>query len=229
MVAHAALLALWLAPKSPVRDAVGGSFLSSYVDPYFKQGNDTLGIGSNRVDESLQIRAWVKATPDAKAKKTDWIDVTAIETKALRGDFAAARSHQAARRLAASLNLAMLQFEEPQREVIAEIDQDTLSGQIRQQLLGAGGTPLAVRNFLGADEMARRYASLWLNATIDDGQVVAVAYRVGRRVAPGADDDGSATLKGRAFTWFDMGSRSPYRGTPEARAAFKNYVEGRDG
>ncbi len=228
LIAHGVLVGLWLAPSSPVRNVVGGSFLASYIDPYFKQGNDTLGIGSNRIDESLQIRAWVKKTPNSKkSKKTEWLDVTALETRRLRGDFAAARSHQAARRIAASLNLAMLQFNPEQLKVVAEFGADSDRESMRRELLGAGAKPLYVLNFLGADEMARRYASLWLGAEITDGEIVKVAYRVGRRQAPSVKDGSAATLKGRPFTWFDMGNRKPYRGTPEARAAFKDYVKAR--
>jgi len=229
LVVHACLVSLWMAPNSPVRDVVGNSFLSSYVDPYFKQGSDTLGIGSNRIDEALQIRAWVKNTVEADAGETEWIDVTAIEAEHLVGDFGAARSHLAARRLAASLNLAMLQFDDDQLAIIAEFDQDVSRADMRRQLLAAGSSPRIVQNFLGADEMARRYASLWLDSVINDGEIVAIAYRVGRRAAPRADEDGAATLQSRAFAWFDMGERTPFRGTPEARSVFKDYVEGRNG
>lgn len=228
LIAHGVLVGLWLAPSSPVRSVVGGSFLASYVDPYFKQGNDTLGIGSNRIDESLQIRAWVKATPKKKkAKKTEWLDITAIEQRRLRGDFAPARSHQAARRIAASLNLAMLQFNADQLKIVAKFDADSDRESMRRELLSAGAKPRYVLNFLGADEMTRRYASLWLGAEINEGEIVRVAYRVGRREAPAAKASGSDSLKGRPFTWFDLGTRTPYRGTPEARSAFEDYVNAR--
>src|SRR5690606_16044308 len=94
---------------------------------------------------------------DAEPEAQDWVDVTAIETRALRGDFAAARSHHAARRLAAPLNLAMLQFDDEQLELIAEFDEKGQPIDRQRALLGAGASPRIVQNFLGVDEMARRF------------------------------------------------------------------------
>ena len=227
--AHTALLLLWLAPRSPVRDAVGGKVLSSYVDPYFKQGEDSLGIGSNRVDESLQIRASVRDTAKGKQRKTPWIDVTSIETTALRGDIDPARSHQAARRLATTLNFAMLQLKADQREIVAKAKASQSLVDVRAKLITAEVPVRVAFNFSAADEMTRRFASLWLGATLDDVEVVQISYRVGRREVPDVSKRGTRSLQGTAFTWIDMGWREPYRGTPEAREAFSDYVRSRDG
>ncbi len=60
VVIHSALLMLWLAPSSPIRDLVGSRNLASYVDPYFQQDVDTVDPSVQFVDESFQIRALVE-------------------------------------------------------------------------------------------------------------------------------------------------------------------------
>lgn len=227
---HFVLTALWLAPSSQVRDAVGGRVLSAYVDPYFTQGADTLGIGSNRVDEALQIRASVRDSVDGKSRTTPWLDVTKIETTALKGDLDPARAHQAARRLATTMNFAVLSLTQTQRKLLPEIEAGTPRSQVRAELLKADPDERrAVFNFDGADEMLRRYASLWLDATYDDVEVLDVSYRVGRRQVPDVADRRTDTLSGRPFEWFELGWRTAYRGTPEARKGFTDYVRSRRG
>ncbi len=230
LVVHGTVVALWLAPSSPIRDAVGQDFLSSYVDPYFQQGSDTLGIGSNRVDESLQIRARVRDSPKGKPRTTPWLDVTEIETTALRGDLTAARSHQAARRLATTMNYAVLQLDPAQRRLLPDITSEDTPTVVREQLVAAGDRLRPVVNFVAADEMLRRFSSLWLEATLGDAvEILAVGYRVGRREVPDVDHRAVRTVTGRPFAWFELGSRRFYRGTPEARAAFDDYVRSRRG
>ncbi len=60
VVLHSAVLALWLSPGNPARNAIGNRTLASYVEPYFVQSWDGLDPRSQRVDESFRIRANVK-------------------------------------------------------------------------------------------------------------------------------------------------------------------------
>src|SRR5689334_14926760 len=72
---HSALLMLWLAPSSPIRDVVGSRNLASYVDPYFQQDVDTVDPSVQFVDESFQVRALVR-NGSAKPVITEWVDLT---------------------------------------------------------------------------------------------------------------------------------------------------------
>ena len=226
LAAHGVLLALYLAPSGPVRDAAGSARLASYVDPYFQQSDETVGVGSHRVDETLVVRAAVRPRGGGKATVTPWFDVTAAETRAMRGQLDPPRARLASRRLATNVNYTMIALTPGQRTAVAKITADDSSLQVQQRLLAAGrGTGReAVEAFVAQDQMASRFASLWITAMRPDVEVASVQYRVGRRVVPGPDR-GAPRLSDTAFEWFDTGWRSAWRGDPEARSSFETYVE----
>lgn len=228
LVVHSALVALWLAPSSPLRDVVGERRLASYVDPYFQQGDDTAGIGANRVDESLQVSALVRSSADEKPTITEWFDVTEVDVQSTLGQLGPSRAHQAARRLAVSLNAAMFAMNGPQREILSGVTVDQKMPEVLGELNRAGRDPNAVAQLGSVDEMARQYASLWIGARLSDQEVVRVRYRVGRRDAP-SEADRDVALASVPFDWFVVGWRFPYRGTPDARAAFDDFVGAADG
>jgi hypothetical protein len=87
---HSLLVALWLAPRGPVRDVAGGSLLATYVDPYFRQSWDLLEPSAQRVDEALWVRARVRTGPQTLAL-TPWLDVTKADLTRTRDDVAPAR------------------------------------------------------------------------------------------------------------------------------------------
>jgi hypothetical protein len=228
LVVHAVLLVLWLAPSSPVRNAVGDARLSTYVDPYFRQGDDTVGIGSNRVDESLQLRAAVRPEGGGTSSVTDWIDVTALENKRTRADLEPARAHEIARRIATNVNFAVLALTPEQQRVVARTAADVPVARLQRQLGSAGSDASDVRNFMAQDQMATQFASLWLGAAYPDAEVLQVQYRVGRRVVPSFSERDSATLSGTDFAYFRVGWRAAHRAGPEARQIFAEYVEAAD-
>jgi hypothetical protein len=224
VLVHTIILTLWLAPASPIRQAAGDGRLASYVDPYFQQGRDVIGIGTQQVDESFSIRAFVAPEGGGKGKATDWIDLTRLDNQANRHDLAASRVHLIARRLATNLNLAMFNLTEAQRKLVRELTADELPSAVKIKLEQAGGKPDAVRFFQAYDQMATQFTSLYAQSRWD-GRVVQVQFRVGRRTVPPYADRGTTSLGDVDFLMFSFGWRRTFRGSAEARETFDSYVK----
>ncbi|MBD8605693.1 hypothetical protein IFT73_02395 [Aeromicrobium sp. CFBP 8757] len=226
VLVHSVALALWLAPSSPVRDAVGEGRLASYVDPYFQQGRDVVGIGTQQVDESFSVRAYVAPDAGGKGAATEWVDVTRDDNRANRHEVAPERAHLIARRLATNLNLAMFNLSEAQRRIVRGLTADDLPSTVRPTLEGAGGRPEAVRFFQAYDQMATQFASLYAEARWgEDGRIVEVQFRAGRRTVPSYADRATTSLDDVAFRDFSFGWRRAFRGSLDARDTFDSYVK----
>ncbi|MBC7632388.1 DUF5819 family protein [Aeromicrobium sp.] len=223
-VAHAALLMLWLAPSSPIRSSVGSTNLASYVDPYFQQSNDTVGLGAQYVDESFSIRAYVRHDVKAKPTLTKWLDVTMTEDRSSGRDPDPARVHLIARRLAANLNLAMFGLEPAQRKFVRKIAADDTTSDVRVRLESAGKSQQTTRTFQAYDQMATQFASLYARSAFKS-DVLQVQFRVGRRTVPPYAQRDSKILTDVPFLFFDFGWRPAFRGSVEARTAFDSYVK----
>lgn len=220
---HSMLLALWLAPSGPVREVAGGSLLASYVDPYFRQSWDLLEPSSQRVDETLWVRARVRVGTD-EVRQTPWLDVTRADLTRTRNDLTPARVHLAGRRLATNLNNAMFGLGAAGRRAALGSYAGRPVSELRGALLAAGATPDAVRGYLDLDTMVTRFASLYTQVYSDE-RVVQVQYRVGRRVVPPHDERDLQRVSAVDFDWFDAGWRRAVRGSAEARAAFDSYLD----
>lgn len=224
VVAHSIVLTLWLAPASPIRDAAGDNRLASYVDPYFQQGRDVIGVGTQQVDESFSIRAYVAPDGGGKGRATEWIDLTEIDNRAGRRNVTTDRVHLIARRLATNLNLAMFNLNEEQRRIVRTLTADDLPSAVKIALENAGGDVAAVRFFQAYDQMATQFTSLYAQSRWN-GRVVQVQFRVGRRTVPPYADRATTTLDDVAFKRFSFGWRQTFRGSAEARETFDSYVE----
>ncbi|WP_162891111.1 DUF5819 family protein [Aeromicrobium sp. A1-2] len=222
---HSVVLMLWLAPSSPLRDAVGSSNLASYVDPYFQQGDNGVGIGAQFVDESFSIRALIRPEGAKKTTLTTWVDVTAVERRSTVHDLDPARVHATARRLATNLNLAMFNLEPEQRKLIRSVKALDGVTKVRAALTKNGANARSITSFLAYDQMATQFASLYARSLYDGDQVVQVQYRVGRRTVPPFADRDKKTLADVDYRIFYFGWRLPFRGSTEARAAFDSYVK----
>lgn len=223
VVVHSVILALWLAPTSPIRHAVGDGRLASYVDPYFQQGRDVVGIGSQQVDESFSIRAFVQPGGGGKGAATQWIDLTQLDNRENHHDLAAGRVHLIARRLATNLNNAMFGLNQAQRKIVRELTADDLPSAVKVRLTKAGSDAGAVRFFQAYDQMATQFASLYAQSRWD-GRIVQVQFRVGRRTVPPHARRSTARLSGVDFEIFSFGWRQTFRGSAEARETFDSYV-----
>jgi hypothetical protein len=226
VVVHSIVLALWLSPSSPLRDAAGDARLASYVDPYFQQGRDVVGIGTQQVDESFSVRAFVAPDGGGKGSVTSWVDVTRLDTRANEHALGPERVHLIARRLATNLNLAMFNLSETQRRIVRKLTADDLPSSVTVALEKAGGRPAAVRFFQAYDQMATQFASLYAESRwADEGRVVQVQFRVGRRTVPPYAKRASTSLDDVPFLDFSFGWRRAFRGSLEARETFDSYVE----
>ncbi|MCD9197292.1 DUF5819 family protein [Aeromicrobium wangtongii] len=218
---HSVILALWLAPAGPLRDAVGGNRLASYVDPYFQQGRDVVGVGRHQVDDSFSVRAFVVPDDGGKGTATEWVDLTQLDARATRHDVTAQRARLVARRLATNLNLAMLDLNDAQRRIIGDLTAEDLPSGIRISLEKSGGDPAAVRVFQAYHQMATQFASLYAQAQWD-GRVDRVQFRTGRRTVPPVAGEASPDDVDAAMVSY--GWRPTFRGSLEAREAFDSFV-----
>lgn len=221
VIVHSALVVLWLAPSSPLRDAVGGQFLRSYVDPYFTQSESAMDPGRQRVDEMLQVRARLDQGGEELAE-TDWIDLTATDQRLLRRDPSPARVQLASRRLATNLNAAYYGLSLDVRGLVGVDHSGASRAALVSALREAGASRRASTTMAAYDLMATTYASLYARA-VWGADVVQVQLRVGRREVPmrvGSADP----LDEVPYAVFDLGWRDVIAGTPGARAAFDDYV-----
>lgn len=221
---HSALLMLWLAPSSPIRDLVGSRNLASYVDPYFQQDVDTVDPSVQFVDESLQIRAVVR-NGSAKPKLTGWVDLTKEDVRDVKFNPNPARVHLIARRLATNLNRSMFALTPEQRKIVREskaVDTTT----VRRAALDQAGDNLAVvQNYMAYDQMATQFVSLYATSRWK-GTVLQVQFRVGRRSVPEYSKRHNTKIEDVDYLWFSFGWRPRFRGSVEAQSPFDSYVRG---
>lgn len=218
---HSLVVGLWLAPDGPLREAVGGSALGSYVDPYFRQSWDLLASSSQRVDETLWVRGRVRS--GEKVTETPWLDVTGADLTQTRHDVAPARIHLAGRRLATNLNDAMFALGPAGRRAVRASYVGTPVEQLRGVLVESGVEVDAARTYLSLDAMLTSFASLYTQSYAGE-PTVQVQYRVGRRTVPPRDDRDEQRVSDVDFEWFGAGWRRADQTSAEARAAFDSFV-----
>lgn len=224
VVIHSALLMLWLAPSSPIRDVIGSRNLASYVDPYFQQDVDAVDPSVQFVDEAFQVRAFVQSG-SADGKVTGWVDLTKQDVRDVRHDPNPARIHLIARRLATNLNRAMFALEPAQRKVVRESKASDTTTARGAALNSAGDNPGVVQNYLAYDQMATQFASLYAAARWE-GNVLQVQFKVGRRSVPVFSKRHDEKLQDADYLYFGFGWRPHFRGPVDAQSAFDSYVRG---
>lgn len=221
---HSTLLMLWLAPSSPIRDLVGSRNLASYVDPYFQQDVDAVDPSVQFVDESFQIRALVK-NGSAKAKVTEWVDLTQEDIRDVRFNPNPARVHLIPRRLAINLNRSMFALEPDQRKIVREWKAADVSSARAAELNKAGRNPAVVQNFMAYDQMATQFTSLYATSKWK-GKVLQVQFKVGRRSVPEFSRRHDIKIKDVDYLWFTFGWRPRFTGSIESQSPYDSYVRG---
>ncbi len=224
VMVHSALLMLWLAPSSPIRDLVGSRNLASYVDPYFQQDVDAVDPSVQFVDESFEIRALV-GDGSADPKFTEWIDLTSKDVRDVRFNPSPARVHLIARRLATNLNRSMFAMSPEQRKIIRESKWSDTTTARGEALNAVGDSPAIVQNYLAYDQMATQFTSLYA-ASKWEGTVFQVQFKVGRRSVPAYSKRNDTSIRDTDYLWFGFGTRPYYRGPVDAQSAFDSYVKG---
>jgi len=222
-VIHTLLVAAWLTPTSPVRDAVGHSRLATYVNPYFQQSWSRIDPNMQLVDETLRFRAQVLDVASGKKSVTVWFDLTAEEDRSLRFDVQPARVHLINRRLATNLTAATFALNASQRQLVNDDYVRTPVALLSTKLNAVGPSAPAVRNYMAYDRMAVQFLSMYAAAQTGD-EVLMVQYKVGRRTVPDFRDRKTDELRDKKFTFFTYGWRRAYAGQLDAQSAFDSYV-----
>lgn len=221
---HSALLMLWLAPSSPIRDLVGSRNLASYVDPYFQQDVDTVDPSVQFVDESFLVRALIK-DGKAKAKPTEWVDLTKEDVRDVRFNPNPARVHLIARRLATNLNRSMFALDPEQRKIVRGSKASDSTSARAAALNKVGDNRAVVQNYMAYDQMATQFASLYATSKWE-GTIVQLQFRVGRRSVPEYSKRHDTKIEDVDYLWFSFGWRPRFRASVEAQAPFDSYVRG---
>lgn len=221
---HSALLMLWLAPSSPIRDLVGSRNLASYVDPYFQQDVDTVDPSVQFVDEAFEIRALVRSG-SAKPKVTEWVNLTDQDVRDVRYHPNPARVHLIARRLATNLNRSMFALEPEQRRIVREWKAVDSTTTRRAALEDAADNPAVIQNFMAYDQMATQFVSLYA-ASKWKGTILQVQFKVGRRSVPAYEKRHDTKIGDVDYLWFSFGWRPLFRGSVEAQSPYDSFVKG---
>lgn len=224
VIAHSAVVGLWLSPASPIRETVGDNALASYVNPYFRQSPTTVDPGLQRADEALLVRARV-LMPDGETVETPWADVTAdLES----GGILRPRMDRAARSLATNLNVAISSFPGSARPLVEQdlVEEDRAVRQV--EIEAEGATPYEAQVFFANWAMATQFGTLYSTASAD-GTVEQIQIRVGLRRVPAYDDRGDAAVRDEPYSFVTLGWRDAIAGNEEAQRAFDDYVGGGDG
>lgn len=211
VLAHTFMIAAWVGPSTPVRQAVGNDTLRAYVEPVFEQSWQIFAPTPRRVAVNLQVRAEYLDPASGDPVQTGWVDLVDGEDALIAGNPFPPRMSLAARRVANTLNASMDDMGETQVELVAGNYLTTPVATLGARLVDAaeGETSAgAVRRYLTHDEAATRLATLyWTYALGDD--VESVQYRTGQRYVPTYDPaSGAGDIDAATVTWFDYGWRA---------------------
>ncbi len=210
VLVHTGLIALWVGPTTPVREAVGVSTLRGYVMPVFEQNWRIFAPTPRRIAVELDVRAQVLDPVTGEETTTDWVHLVAGEDELIRGNPFPPRMALAARRTANHLiNRADDMNAEQRRQVEAHY-LTTPVAELRGRLLDAEGDspagPSAVASYMRYDAVATALASYYFTHTLD-GEVTHVQYRATRRFTPSFAQRGERDIDDAERTVFDFGWR----------------------
>lgn len=80
---HLAAVFLYVAPANTVTQGEHGDAIRGYVNPEFEQNWKLFAPNPLQRDDGVQVRADIRR-PDGGTETTDWIDLTAMDTEAIR-------------------------------------------------------------------------------------------------------------------------------------------------
>ena len=228
VLGHSFLVTLWAAPENPIRQSVGESRLSAYIDPYFQQSWASFDPTLERVDENFRIRAYIQDSGTGSKDATEWIDVTELDDRATRYDLNPSRVHLIGHRLATNLNDAMYSLNAEQQGMVGEDNTGSSTTRLANGLTGAAdstSTGLAAERYLRDDEMAVRYASMYATAQWgSQGKILQIQYSIGHRTVPDFEERASTSLADVQFNYFTFGWRTSFFANEDAQSAFDSYV-----
>jgi hypothetical protein len=209
---HSVLVAVWVMPTNPIRDAIGAGRLDAYINNGivpFEQSWSVFAPEPRRAGENVQVRAYDGET----GTTTDWFDITADEDDRVRHLPNPSRIHAVTRRLGGRANEQLADLTATQLDLISS---DTPSRREMLQRL-----PNA---YVDVDEMLTRFGTMYAIARWGGG-VTMVQVKIGHRRVPVFANRHRADFLEVPFTYRTLGWRKTLRGDAGAQAAFDKYVE----
>jgi hypothetical protein len=209
---HSVLVAVWVMPPNPIREAIGAGRVDAYINNAvvpFEQSWSVFAPTPRRGGENIQVRAYEGET----GTTTDWFDITADEDDRIRHVPNPSRIHVVTRRLGGSANEQLADLTATQLDLTSS---DTPSrGEMRRRLPD---------DCVDVDEMLTRFGTMYAIARWGDG-VTMVQVRIGHRRVPVFAIRHRADFLEVPFTYRTLGWRTTLRGDAGAQAAFDSYVE----
>lgn len=228
VLAHTALIALWVGPDNPIRQQVGASTLRSYAVPVFEQNWQIFAPTPRRVAVEFEFRARILDADSGEVTTSDWINAVDGEDALIRGNPFPPRMSLGARRITNRLNAAMREMNAEQREQIEAHYRTTSIAELRPRLLrGEGDSPASeawVDRYLLFDGVAVEFATYYAS-NLWDGEVVEVQYRTSSRYVPTYASRGGRTIDDAERNYNHYGWRAAPELDEDTIELFSAYVE----
>ena len=211
-VVHSVLVALWVMPTNPIRDAIGNGRVDAYINNDIvplEQSWSVFAPTPRRGGENVQVRAYSGET----GTTTDWFDITADEDERILRVPNPARIHAVTRRLGGGANEQLADLTATQLDLVSSDDPS------RREMLR-----LLPDDYVDIDEMLTRFGTMYAVARWGEG-VTLVQVKVGHRRVPAFANRTRAEFLDVPFTYRTLGWRKALRGDADAQAAFDGYVE----
>jgi hypothetical protein len=211
-VVHSVLVALWVTPTNPIRDAIGSGRVDAYITNGivpFEQSWSVFAPTPRRGGESVQVRAYNGET----GATTDWFDITADEDERILHVPNPARIHAVTRRLGGSANEQLADLTATQLDLVSSDEPS------RREMLR-----LLPDDYVDLDEMLTRFGTMYAIARWGDG-ITQVQIKIGHRRVPVFANRARADFLDVPFTYRTIGWRKAWRSDADAQAAFDDYVE----
>ncbi|MDR5712588.1 DUF5819 family protein [Nesterenkonia flava] len=229
VVIHSLLIALWVAPMTPIREELGNDTLRSYVMPWFEQNWSIFAPNPRRTAVTFEVRA---LTEDQNGERltTEWIDLVEIEDQIVAGNPLGSRTSKITRRLADRMHSARSTMNEDQESWLEANYVETPVETLRSRLLSVeGGTGAHhVDRYMQADRSATMIATAVAERTVD-GPVIHVQYRTSTRPAPSWENRHEQDLDEQNRTYRDYGWRAPAELTSAELELFDHYLDRLEG
>lgn len=224
VVIHTLLIALWVAPMTPMQEELGNERLRSYVMPWFEQNWSIFAPNPRRTAVTFEVRALTEDS-DGERQTTEWIDLVEVEDTIVAGNPLGTRTSKITRRIADRMHSARSNMNDAQHQWLEANYVETSVETLRSRLLNVeGGTGIHhVDRYMEADRAATAIASAVAERTVD-GPVIHVQYRTSTRPAPAWQDRHERELDDQHHTYRDYGWRAPAHLTEQELELFDHYL-----
>ena len=226
---HSLLVMLWVMPSNPMRDAVGGENLHSYIDnPVvpFEQSWSIFAPVPRRGGENVKVRAVIGGSDGTQGRVTKWYDITGDEDARITHLVNPSRIHSVTRRLGGDINDSVGGFNAEQQRAIDQAYPGNRD-QLRKRLVTANVTGAkgmqAIDQYLVDEEMLVRFGTMYATARWGKG-VTAVEFMVGHRLVPDYSRRHEIDFLDMPYSYHRIGLRRAIAGDAGAQAAFDAYV-----